>query len=78
MQQIRKAVNNRYIGILRQIYYILMIICPDHYGINITRECSGRIGNGFAAFELHVVSTKKESMPSKLTDAGLKGNPRSG
>src|SRR2546425_11671393 len=55
---VRKAVDDRSIGVLGENDKIVMGIDPAHYGFDVSVQDFGSVRNGFSPSELHLVPTE--------------------
>ena len=78
MGLVGEAIDHRNRRVFRQFQEVFMVLGADHDGIHKARENLRRIGNGFAAPQLHVARGNQQGLAAKLPDANLKGNPGAG
>ena len=78
MRVFGEPVDDGHGRILGQLRDFTVIQRTDHDRIDKTRQDAGRIGDGFAATELHFSTCKHQRFTAKLAHADIKRHARTG
>ena len=76
MQQIGESVDDRDVGVLRQLLDVLVGEGADHDAVHVARQHARRVGDRLAAAELDVARREEERVPAELKGADLERDPR--
>src|SRR5687768_4653757 len=76
VHEIGETVDDRHIGVARELLDLRVRESPDHYSVDVARKDAGRICYRLAPSELDVARRQEQRVPAQLPRPDLKGDPR--